>query len=117
MTPTTTISTTITMVPVAFTILSAAATAFLTYVFAQFRRELAHLRRRTAGGAVPTRAKVLQIEAALKTARVSCHARDGQRTEHEAVMRKEVLAGAVVGLAALFAPFIFVLLLHSPWLR
>ena len=40
-----------------------------------------------------------------------------QRAEYEAVMRKEVVAGALIGLVGLLAPFIFVMLLNSPWLR
>jgi hypothetical protein len=32
-------------------------------------------------------------------------------------MRKEVVTGALIGLVGLLAPFIFVMLLNSPWLR
>jgi hypothetical protein len=36
-----------------------------------------------------------------------------QRVKNEAVMRKEILTSAIIGLVALLAPFIFVMLLNS----
>ncbi len=105
------------MIPIVFALLSSAVCTFLLYALAQFRRESVQVRRRLARGARLTQPEVCRIEAALQTARKLSHAGDGQRTNDEAVMRKEALAGAVVGLAALLAPFIFVMLLHSPWRR
>jgi len=105
------------MVPIVFTILSAAACAFLIYVLAQFHRDLMRVRKNSAGATGLTPANVYHIEAALNSAREFSRAGEGQRTKNEAVMRKEVVTGAVVGLVGLLAPFIFVMLLHSSWLR
>jgi hypothetical protein len=105
------------MVPITFSVLSAVACAFLIYVLAQFRREFVHARKRSAGETRLTEADVCHIEAALKSARKSSRAGAGQQAKDEAVMRKEILTSAVLGLAGLLAPFIFVMLLNSPWLR
>ncbi|MGA2719139.1 MAG: hypothetical protein ABSF78_09270 [Candidatus Acidiferrales bacterium] len=105
------------MVPIAFSILSAGACTFLLYVLAQFRREFVQVRKGSAGRTALTPADLCHIEPALKSARNASRAGAQQRTKNEAVMRKEILAGAVIGLAGLLAPFIFVMLLKSPWLR
>jgi hypothetical protein len=105
------------MVPIAFSILSAGACTFLLYVLAQFRREFVQVRKGSAGRTALTPADLCHIESALKSARNASRAGAQQRTKNEAVMRKEILASAVIGLAGLLAPFIFVMLLKSPWLR
>ncbi len=105
------------MVPIAFSILSTGACTFLLYVLAQFRREFVQLRKGSAGKTRLTQADLCHIESALKSARNAYRAGAQQRTKNEAVMRKEILASAVIGLAGLLAPFIFVMLLKSPWLR
>jgi hypothetical protein len=105
------------MVPIAFTIVSAAACAFLLYVLAQFRRESLHPERVSARPAILTQADITRIEAASRPARESSRAPEGERTRNEAVMRKEVLTSAFLGLVALLSPFILVLLLHRPTLR
>ena len=105
------------MVPIAFSILSMGACTFLLYVLAQFRREFVHVRKGSAGKTALTQADLCHIESALKSARNASRAGAQQRTKNEAVMRKEILASAVIGLAGLLAPFIFVMLLKSPWLR
>jgi hypothetical protein len=105
------------MVPIAFSILSAGACTFLLYVLAQFRREFVQVRKGSAGRTALTQADLCHIESALKSARNACRAGVHQGTKNEALMRKEILASAVIGLAVLLAPFIFVMLLKSPWLR
>ena len=101
------------MVPIAFTIVSAAACAFLLYVLAQFRRESLHPERVSARPAILTQADITRIEAAWRSARESSRASEGEQTRDEAVMRKEVLTSAFLGLVALLSPFILVLLLHE----
>jgi len=105
------------MVPIAFSILSAAACVFLVYVLAQFHRELARVRKSSAGAARLAQTGRRHIEVALRSAREFSRGGEWQRTKNEAVMRKEVVTSAIVGLVGLLAPFIFVLLLNSPWLR
>ena len=105
------------MVPMTFSLLGVAACAFLIYVFAQFRRELLHLRKSSVGEPKLTWVDVRRTEAALMLAKMSSHADAGQRAKNEAVMRKELLTSAIVGLVGLLAPFIFVMLLNlsSMW--
>ena len=105
------------MVPIVFSILSSAACAFLIYVLAQFRREFVYLNKGFAEARRLSQVDVGHFEAALKLARKSSRAGGEQRAEYEAVMRKEVVTGALIGLVGLLAPFIFVMLLNSPWLR
>jgi hypothetical protein len=100
------------VVRITFSILSVAACSFLAYVFMQFRRELLHLRKSSAGEPRLTEADVRCIEAALMLATMSSHAIGLQRATKEAVTRKEMLTGVVVVLVGLLAPFIFVLLLN-----
>jgi hypothetical protein len=105
------------MTAIAFSILSVSACAFLIYVFVQFRRELLHVRTGSAGEPRLTRGDIYRIEAAWKLASMSYRG-EGQRTKHEAVLRKEMLTAAICGLVGLFAPFIFVVLLNSnAWSR
>ena len=103
------------MVPITFSLLAVAACAFLIYVFAQFRRELLNVRKCPVGEPNLTEVDVRRTEAALMFERLSSHADGTQRTKTEAVMRKEMLTIAIIGLVGLLAPFIFVMLLNSPW--
>jgi hypothetical protein len=105
------------MVPIAFSILSMGACTFLVYVLTQFRREFVHVRKGSAGKTPLSEADLCHIESALRAARNASRVGAEQRTKKEAVMRKEILASAVIGVAGLLAPFIFVMLLKSPWLR
>jgi hypothetical protein len=100
------------MVPITFSLLAVAACAFLIYVFAQFRRELLNC---PVGGPNLTEVDVRRTEAALMFERLSSHADGTHWTKTEAVMRKEMLTIAIIGLVGLLAPFIFVMLLNSPW--
>lgn len=100
------------MIPITFSILSVAACTFLGYVFMQFRRELLHVRKSSAGEPRFTEADVKRIEAGLMLARMSSHASGAQRATKEAVTRKEMLTSAILGLVGFLAPFIFVLLLN-----
>lgn len=100
------------MVPITFSLLSAAACAFLIYVFAQFRRALLHLRKGSAGEPELTEVDVRRTEAALMSARMTSHANGRQRAKNEAITRKEMLTSAIIGLVGLLAPFIFVMLLN-----
>ena len=101
------------MFPIVCSMLGVAACTFLIYVFVQFRRELLRGRKSSAGESGLTDVDVRRIEAALMLARMSSHAGVGQRAKNEAVMRKEILTSAVIGLVGVLAPFIFVMLLNS----
>ena len=98
------------MIPLTFTILGAAASIFLTYVFLQFRRELLQLRSSSALHASLKRGH-LREASTWKLARSTGLVSGGQQTKDEVVMRKEILVSATFGAIGLLAPFIFVTLL------
>ena len=103
------------MIPLIFSILSGSACTFLVYVFVQFNREFRHATRSSAGKPSLTTADLHRFESALKAAGMSSRASGGQQANDEAVMRKEILTSAVLRAIGLLAPFIFVMLLSSPW--
>jgi hypothetical protein len=93
------------MVPVIFSILSVAACTFLIYVLVQFRRAMLDGRHGFARGHVLQEVDVRRTEAVLMSARRSSHANRTTRAHKQAVI------SAVIGIAGLLAPFIFVILL------
>ena len=101
------------MFPIVFSMLGVSACTFLIYVLVRFRRELLRGRKNSVGESRLTEVDVRRIEAALMLARMSSHAGVGQQAKNEAVMRKEILTSAVIGLVGVLAPFIFVMLLNS----
>jgi len=101
------------MEPIVFAVLSFAACSFLTYVFANFHRELASAERRNHQDSKVPPVQLLRVERALQSARASLHAGRGQQTRTEAVMRRETLISGIVGLFGLLALFVFVMLLNS----
>lgn len=103
------------MIPLTFSILSGSACTFLVYVLVQFNREFRHATRFSAGKPILTAADSRRFEPALKVAGMSSRASGGQQAKNEAVMRKEILTSAVLGVIGLLAPFFFVMLLSSPW--
>ena len=101
------------MIPVTFSILGLAACGFLIYAFAQFHRELLHLRHSPVRVLNLTEVDVRRTEAVLILERLTSHTRGIQRAKNKTVTRKEMLTSAVIGLVGLLAPFIFVMLFKS----
>jgi hypothetical protein len=71
------------MVPITFSILGLAACAFLIYVFAQFQRELLHVRKSPVGELNLTEVDVRRTEAALMLERLASHANGTQRATNK----------------------------------
>lgn len=101
------------MVPIIFGVLVAAACAFLTYVLLQFRREFLNVKKNFTEDVPLMQADIYRIEAAWKLASMPLGAGGKEPTKSGAVMQKEIVTSAIVGLVALVAPFVFVVLLHS----
>ena len=97
------------MIPLTFGILGAISCTFLTYVFVQFRRELLHARTPSAPKAGLHLTGSHSGAPAFKLARTPRRIGEKQQTKGEAVMRKEILASAIIGAIGLLAPFIFVM--------
>ena len=103
------------MIPLTFSILSAAACAFLIYVLLQFRREFLSARRGSAGKPTLAVANPRHSGFEFELTGTSCSAYGGRLVKDEVVMRKEILTGVVIGVVGLVAPFVIVLLLSSRW--
>jgi len=101
------------MEAIIFSLLSAAACAFLIYVFANFHREIVHLEKKSAGESHLTYIGSRVPEPALPRVRHSFHVGQGQQKKIEALMRKEILIAGIAGVFGLLAPFILLMLLHS----
>jgi hypothetical protein len=69
------------MFPIIFTTLAMAACVFLIYVFAQFQRELLHVRKISVEEPSLTEVDVRRTGAALTLARMSSHADVGQQAK------------------------------------
>jgi hypothetical protein len=105
------------MIPLTFSIFGAAACTILAYVLVQFRQEFLHIRASSAVKASLNHANSRYRASALKLARSPRLVSGGQQTKDEALMRKEILASAILGALGLLAPFIFVMLLSLSWRR
>jgi hypothetical protein len=105
------------MNPLTFSALGGAACAFVTYVLVQFNRVSLRERRMTGSEPNLTATNSCCIESATTAARMSSPGRGMQQIKNEAVMRKEILTCAILGVVGLLAPFIFVMVLGSLWPR
>jgi hypothetical protein len=101
------------MVAITFSMLSAAACGFLIYVFVHFHREFVSGKRTLAVNSRLAESDIHRVLHAAISAKRSRFTAEGQQAKIEAVMRKEMLTSAVLGLLGLLAPFIFVMLLNS----
>jgi hypothetical protein len=101
------------MVAITFSVLSAAACAFLIYVLVHFHLESANAGKREHRDSKVPPVHLLRVERALRSARASLYAGGGQRMRTEAVMRRETLISGIVGLFGLLALFVLVMLLNS----
>jgi len=103
------------MEPVVFAVLSLAACAFLTYVFLNFRRELAEASKKIPRHAKSYPAHLDRVERALQSARESLYGTREQRERARtaAAMRRETLISGIIGLLGILALFVVVMLLNS----
>jgi hypothetical protein len=103
------------MEPIVFAVISAAACAFLMYVFVNFHRELAKAGKRTHRESNAAPVHLLRVERALQSARASLYGTQEQheRARAEAAVRRETLISGIVGLVGIVALFVVVMLLNS----
>jgi len=101
------------MVAITLSVLSVVACAFFIYVLVHFHRQFASTGKRYHRHSKLSDAASLRIERALRSTRSSLYAGKGQPTRTEAVLRREILIGEIVGLFGLLALFVFVMLLNS----
>jgi len=105
------------MTPITFSVLGAAACAFLTYVLVQFKRVVLNARRTSGSEPGLTAANSLSNESAWVLATTSGPGTGGQQAKNEAAQRKEILTCAIFGVVGLLAPFFFAMLFARLWSR